>query len=157
MEKIMDHYIVTWGNKTYKVTEEQCEKFADAYAEGKIKLLPLPSGALVAASDIRYIGKQKDAPAVVDKSYAPPEPPQQEIGYLPVAELFLNGKVTGVFDESKKIKMMAKKIWYEHTKRTPMLNKIHKLNYGEFTAKEQRIINTPLDQLMEEFEKSLAC
>lgn len=164
------------------MTEEQCEKFAYAYSKQKSGLIPLPSGNMIDHFDISYVGSINEAPPVEDKNYIPagqkalPAPAHEDIGYL---QILTNGEVpTG----SKEFKINVKKMWFEHVKRRPMLNKLAKekreaawshhvsrfspeeqaimqmpRGYLEpdYSKEESKIINTPIEILMETFDKTL--
>jgi hypothetical protein len=50
-------------------------------------------------------------------------------------------------DGTREFRRFAKKVWYEHVKRRPEIDK--KIGrQGSYTLEEQRIINTPIDLLL---------
>ncbi len=80
---------------------------------------------------------------------------QQITGY---GQLFLTGDIKKTPDmkkeESLKMRLKLKQIWFEHIKRRPMLNKLYGMSES-YSHEERRIIDTPLDQLMGNYEKDL--
>ncbi len=174
----MEFVVVTWGKKVYTLTESQCQKFADAYVDPDNKSIPLPSGNLITSSDVRYVGSKKDMPYVENKNYIPPgqmsiESPHENIGYL------MEGEAPKM---PKDFRLKLKKIWFEHVKNRPSINEMAKkrrleiwqnslrhlspsermkarmprfLLEPEYSSEELRIMSTPIDQLMEDFTKTL--
>lgn len=73
-------------------------------------------------------------------------------------QLFLTGNIQKTpemkKEESIKIRLKLKQIWFEHIKRRPMLNEQNNIQRS-FSREEQRIINTPLERLLKNYEEDL--
>lgn len=184
----MEYCVVTYGDKLYKMNEAQCEKFANAYANPKNTSIPLPSGNLLARGDVRYIGALNEAPQPKVRHYVPAE--QIKLAtvegatdkiMIDSAVLALSGELA--HDAPKSIKLRMKRIWFEHVKRRPVIDKIKleervsrrkewqkkanldsndprnyepkNLRNPQYSHEEVRIINTPIEKLMAEYEASL--
>lgn len=71
-----------------------------------------------------------------------------------VAGLLGSGEVKKDIKYSKNVRMKLKKIWFEHVKRRPVIDKLAK-RVMKYSMEEYRIFNTPIEILMSDFEKTL--
>jgi len=173
----MHYRVVTYSGESFSLTEDQCEKVANALVHSDSKFITMPSKNIIAINDIKYCGHMNEAPIVKNENFVPAEQkrlesPQQDIGYLPMAEFIKTGEIkTG----SEEYRLKMKKIWLEHVKRRPAINttmkdkrleawqqhlsrytleeqKIMRMPNGymepEYNENEMHIINTPMEELL---------
>jgi len=155
----MKYCAITYAGQLIDLTKDQFLHLDKQVTKTESKFLKFSDGRSVAISDIRYMGPKNSAPALNIKGakageegrlWNALERPQHKDTLI--ANLYLQGETPK--DGGKKLRQAFKKIWFEHIKRRPEIDK----RIGRsvrYTEEEHRIINTPLEELMEAFEKTL--
>lgn len=143
--------LITYSGKRYNVTESQHKQMWEVVTKTEQKFLAIPGGSLIAIADVKFLGEREKAPRAQDGGI----PAEQEGKFLPppdLGALIMRGETP--VGSPKGFRLMAKRIWFEHVKRRPAINK--KLGrVMRYSLEEERIIKTPIEVLLADYEKTL--
>ena len=142
----MIYKLETYNDKTYEITKAQFDflnKNIDTMTAIKLNM----------ATEMK--GNIRDFYADYEASREREEEERSDIVALLGGGAVANFVDCGeIQNKDHHIKIKLKRIWFEHIKRRPFLNEKYKLGHN-FTMQEHRIINTPIEELMDVFVSSL--